>query len=216
MWLYGLAGCGKTVLTSSIVEDLHKEISPDAFDVSSPILLCFFFDFRDVKKQALEEMARSLAYHLYGKDKVFQQSLNELFKECDEGYRKPSAKSLLGLILNVPLATDRKMYLILDALDECTIQRQELLAWIKQVAETTSQKTHLLVTSRKEPDIDSVLGRTGLMDQNIAIQTNIVDKDIRAYVIHRLQTDDGFKRWEQLKHIQNMIQNSLMKMSDGM
>jgi GTPase SAR1 family protein len=216
LWLYGFAGCGKTVLTSSIVEDLYSETSSDISTSSGPILLYFFFDFREVEKQSLEEMARSLAYQLYNQDKNFQQSLDSLLKACDDGYRKPTAEQLLGPIMEHLLAADSKVYVILDALDECTVPRQELLAWIEKVAERTSQKIHLLATSRKEPDIDSVLGRPNLMDQSIAVQTGVVDEDISAYILHRLRTDVGFKRWEHRKDIQQMIQESLMDMSDGM
>jgi hypothetical protein len=179
-------------------------------------LLYFFFDFREVEKQSLEEMARSLAYQLYNQDKNFQQSLDSLLRACDDGYRKPTAEQLLGPIMEYLLATDSKVYVILDALDECTVPRQELLAWIEKVVERTSQKIHLLATSRKEPDIDSVLGRPNLMDQSIAVQTGVVDEDISAYILHRLRTDVGFKRWEHRKDIQQMIQESLMDMSDGM
>lgn len=216
LWLHGFAGCGKTVLTSSIVEDIQKEMSSDPLVLTSPILLYFFFDFRDVKKQSCEEMALSLAHQLHGQNKDFQHSLDSLLKVCGNGHRKPSTESLLGIMMKALLATDRKVYLVLDSLDECTVPRQDLLTWIKEVAESTSQKFHLLATSRKESDIDSVLGRTGLMDQNVAVQKEIIDEDIRAYIVHRLQTDDGFKRWEHRQDIQQMVQKSLMKMSDGM
>jgi hypothetical protein len=216
LWLHGFAGCGKTVLTSSVVEDIQKEISLDPLAPSSPILLYFFFDFRETEKQSLEEMARSLAYQLYTQDENFQQPLDSLLIACDDGYRKPTAEQLLEPIMENSLATDHKVYLILDALDECTVPRQELLAWIEKVAECTSQKIHLLATSRKEPDIDSIIGRDNLMDQRIAIQTEVVDEDIRAYILHRLRTDDGFRRWKQREDIQQVIQESLMRISDGM
>jgi len=216
LWLHGLAGCGKTVLTSSIIEDLQKMIVSVPHASSNPILLYFFFDFRDVKKQSLEEMALSLAYQMYSQDENFQHPLDSLLKACDNGYRKPSTASLLEIILETLLSIDRQVFVILDALDECAIPRRELLAWIEKVAESSSEGVNVLVTSRKEPDIDSVLGRPRLMDQNIAVQTDVVDEDIRAYIIHRLRTDSGFKRWEHREDIQRMIQESLMGMSAGM
>jgi len=216
LWLHGLAGCGKTVLTSSIVKDIQQEVVSGPHASSSPILLFFFFDFRDVRKQSLEEMALSLAYQLYGQDKNFQHPLDSLSKACDNGYRKPSTASLLEIILKALLSIDRQVFIILDALDECAIPRQEMLAWIQKVAESTSKRINVLVTSRKEPDIDSVLGRARLMDQNIAVQADVVDEDIRAYITHRLRTDSGLKRWEHREDIQQMIQESLMRMSAGM
>ena len=216
LWLHGLAGCGKTVLTSSIVEDMQKEIVSGPHASSSPILLYFFFDFRDIRKQSFGEMALSLAYQLYSQDKSFEQPMDSLLKVCDNGYRKPSTASLLEIILETLLSIDRKVFIILDALDECAIPRQELLAWIQKVAESTSKRINVLVTSRKEPDIDSILGCAKLMDQNIAVQADVVDEDIRAYITHRLRTDSGFKRWEHREDIQQMIRESLMRMSAGM
>lgn len=216
LWLYGFAGCGKTVLTSSIVEDIQKEIVSGPRASSNSVLLYFFFDFRDVKKQSLEEMALSLAYQLYNQDENFRHPLDLLLSACDNGYRKPSTASLLEITLETLLSGDRRVFILLDALDECAIQRQELLGWIQKVAEFTSKRLNALITSRKESDIDSVLGRARLIDQTIAVQTDLVDENIRAYIIHRLRTDSGFKRWEHREDIQQMIEESLMRMSAGM
>lgn len=216
LWLHGLAGCGKTILTSSIVEDLQKTIVSIPHASSSPILLYFFFDFRDIQKQSFGEMALSLAYQLYSQDKSFKQPLDSLLKACGNGYRKPSTASLLETMLETLLSINRKVFIVLDALDECAVPRQELLAWIKKVAESSLKGVNVLVTSRKEPDIDSVLSRPRLMDRSIAVQADVVNEDIRVYIIHRLRTDGEFKRWEHREDIQRMIQESLMRMSAGM
>ncbi|KAK6005809.1 hypothetical protein QM012_007451 [Aureobasidium pullulans] len=216
LWLHGLAGCGKTVLTSSIIKDLEPEIGSESLASSTPILLYFFFDFRDVKKQSLEDMALSLVCQLHRQDTNLQEHLSVLLKACDHGYRRPSTEQLLKVFLNVLEVTDRKFYLIIDALDESDVPRQDLLDWIKSIAELTALKVHLLVTSRKESDITSVLGRTKLMGQIVAVQTDIIDQDIRSYIDHRLRTSSEFKRWKERDDIQQKIRESLMSISDGM
>lgn len=223
LWLHGLAGCGKTVLTSSIIQNLKEEIKPDPLTSSSPILLYFFFDFREVKKQSLEELARSLVYQLHCQDGGLQEPLDSLRKACGKGHNAPSTDKLLEIFSKVSTRIDRKIYLILDALDESSVSRQSasvsrqyLLDWIKSIAESTSFKFHLLVTSRKESDIASVLGRANLMDQIIPVQTHIIDEDIRTYMEHRLRTDDNFQIWSNRDDVQQMIQESLMSMSGGM
>ncbi|KAH0360732.1 ankyrin repeat protein, partial [Aureobasidium melanogenum] len=123
---------------------------------------------------------------------------------------------LIGSGNQVIKNSHRKIYLILDALDEFGVDRQDLLEWIESIAEFASSKVHLLVTSRKESDIESSLGRTNIMDQIIAVQTDIIDEDICTYVKHRLQTDKGFQRWSNRDGVQQMIQDSLMRMSGGM
>ncbi|CAD0085347.1 unnamed protein product [Aureobasidium mustum] len=120
------------------------------------------------------------------------------------------------MVLAVLKSANRKTYLILDALDESGVPRKDLLAWVEMIAELTSPKIHLLVTSREESDISSVLGRPNLMDQIIAVQTDIIDKDIRAYMEHRLGTGKEFQRWKDRADIQQKIQDSLTRMSGGM
>jgi hypothetical protein len=44
-----MPGCGKTILSSTIVEDLEKTLP-------LPTLLYFYFDFSDVYKQTLDNM----------------------------------------------------------------------------------------------------------------------------------------------------------------
>ena len=57
LWLYGLAGCGKTVLSATILEYLEGE--------NNGLTLSFCFDFSDTTKQTLDGMLRSLAFQLY-------------------------------------------------------------------------------------------------------------------------------------------------------
>ncbi|KAJ5675371.1 Pfs NACHT and Ankyrin domain protein [Penicillium macrosclerotiorum] len=57
LWLHGLAGCGKSVLSTTVLDHLAQEIGS--------IALSFFFDFNDVAKQTLDGMLRSLAFQLY-------------------------------------------------------------------------------------------------------------------------------------------------------
>ncbi|TIA37986.1 Pfs, NACHT and ankyrin domain protein [Aureobasidium pullulans] len=47
-WLHGLSGCGKTILSSSIIGLLQHEVPPPC------PLIYFFFDFRDSTKQSLD------------------------------------------------------------------------------------------------------------------------------------------------------------------
>lgn len=215
LWLHGVAGCGKTVLTSSIIKDLEQEIDSEPLPARTPILLYFFFDFRDAKKRSQEEMIRSLVYQLQCQIGSLQDLLQSLRKAGGNGYKKPKTETLLEMFLAALMSTDRKVYLILDALDEHVASRQKLLAWVEMMAKLTSPKIHLLVTSREESDISLVLRRTNLIGQIIAVQTDIIEEDIRAYIDHRLRTDGDFMRWKHRHDVQRMIRESLIKISDG-
>lgn len=57
MWLYGKAGCGKTVLASTIIEEILACPS-DAVAVAY-----FYFDFNNAEKQNSDKMICSITYH---------------------------------------------------------------------------------------------------------------------------------------------------------
>ncbi|KAG8405730.1 hypothetical protein J3458_021669 [Metarhizium acridum] len=57
LWLNGLAGYGKTVLSATVLDHLTEG--------SDRLILNFFFDFSDTTKQTLDGMLWSLAFQLY-------------------------------------------------------------------------------------------------------------------------------------------------------
>ncbi|KAK6212828.1 hypothetical protein LQW54_004917 [Pestalotiopsis sp. IQ-011] len=59
LWLYGIPGCGKTILTSTVIEDLQKSQS------LAQALLYFYFDFTDSRKQSFENTLRLLVWQIY-------------------------------------------------------------------------------------------------------------------------------------------------------
>ncbi|PQK10157.1 hypothetical protein BB8028_0002g04810 [Beauveria bassiana] len=60
LWLYGIPGCGKTVLSSTAITDLCDD------EETSPNLLYFYFNFADVEKRSTEKAVRSLIQKLRG------------------------------------------------------------------------------------------------------------------------------------------------------
>jgi hypothetical protein len=58
LWLHGIPGCGKTVLTSTVIEDLRRSQSPSPLQT----LLYFYFDFTDSRKQSFKNTLRSLIF----------------------------------------------------------------------------------------------------------------------------------------------------------
>ncbi len=72
LWLRGIPGCGKTILSSTVIENL------DSFTSRKP-LLYFYFDFNEVDKQTLDGMIRSLVGQLYTQQEDTQHHLDALF-----------------------------------------------------------------------------------------------------------------------------------------
>ena len=215
LWLYGIPGCGKTILSSTIVENItnSSQQRPDdaTYFNSGPSVLHFYFDFNDVDKQSHEKMIRSLIMQLSTQNETIPQPLMSAYASCVNGQRQPTTDALLET-LRYLIQGYQNVFLILDALDECT-ERLELLSTLNQIA-GWKLGTRILVTSRREAEIGENLDLIGT--EKICIQSNLVDNDIRAYIRERLSNDWKLRRWKKHPAIQDEIEKTLMEKSGGM
>jgi Cdc6-like AAA superfamily ATPase len=214
LWLHGIPGCGKTILSSTVIKHL-VDTHPNQ------LLLYFYFDFTDASKQTLENVIRSLISQLYHKRKNTQKSLDFLFSSCKEdGNRQPSCESLCKVFLQM-IDQAQEIYIVLDALDECRTRKgplsEGLLAWIQNLLDLEQRNVHLLVTSRPEHDIELVLRKLVQSDEDIVpIQSNLIEDDIRSYVHTRVRMGNGLKRWRSRLDVLDEIQRVLMEKAQGM
>jgi hypothetical protein len=208
LWLYSIPGCGKTVLASLVIHHFEQDSLPGS------VLLYFYFDFGDRKKQDLDNMIRSLICQLYQQEQCVRQDLDDMFLACQDGSQQPTLESLKD-VLNSMLGKTENVVIIVDALDEsCT--KRDLLAWIRSILAVKPTTIRLLVTSRREQDIESTLEK--LIDSNsmVDIQNGLVDVDIRSYVRAYVQRSDGFARWLDDQSTLGMIENTLSQKAHGM
>lgn len=214
LWLYGSAGCGKTVLSSSIIETLLESRTASIDSTRHSTVLYFYFDFNDVNKQSLDAALRSLIHQLYTLNKVSRQGLDAMFSTHNDGRKSLSTESMLNVFLNMILAS-QEVYIILDALDECD-SRVDLLRWLKGFMQTLPDHGHMLVTSRYEADITSALESDNAVSKVIALHSGRIYEDIRAYVHYSIREDDRFKRWRDRVDVQKEIEKCLTEKADGM
>jgi Cdc6-like AAA superfamily ATPase len=213
LWLHGIPGCGKTILSSTVIEDLKSNFPAQS-------LLYFYFDFTDVDKQTLDNLIRSLISQLYDKRKDTQKLLDSLFSSCDNGRCQPTCESLCKVFLQM-INHVEEVYLVLDALDECRTRKgspsEGLLAWILSLRGLEQRNVHLLVTSRPEHDIELVLRKLAQSDEDIVqIQSDLIKADIRSYVQARVRTGDGLVRWRSHPDVLDEIERVLMEKAEGM
>ena len=210
LWLYGIPGCGKTILSSTIIQEtiVHSQSQIQS------VVLYFYFDFNDIEKQQHEKMVRSLIIQLSSQCVNTSRILESLYSSCTNGARQPDYDSLLST-LHQMMGCLKETYLILDALDECG-ERQGLLKTVEELASWKDANVHLLMTSRKEKDIEDSIEPLLNGQGKICIQSVLVNEDIRTYVRGRLQTDRELKRWRKDIEAQREIENTLMEKADGM
>lgn len=205
LWLYGMPGCGKTILSATIFDHLAQ--------MDDCVIITFFFDFTDTKKQKLSDLLRSLAFQLYGSHSESRKYLDNAFASSDSGGRQLDTNTLSECV-RAMVRPHEKLVILLDALDECS-ERRELLQWMKELI-LAFTNVQVIATGRPEHDLQqnlvSLLGEENCLPLN----KESVDNDIRSYIKARLEEGQEFKRWANFPDVLEQIRVAVSSKSNGM
>ena len=169
----------------------------------------FYFDFNEVEKQSSKKAIRSLLYQ-FSVQQNRVQILEQLYQRCENGQQQPAEGVIRSLFKDAVVCTGHK-YIVLDALDECT-DREYFITFIRELVHSQQQSLRIMITSRREKDIEEQLD--SIAKYNINIQSAIVDEDIRVYVRDRMATDPKLTKWPD--SVQEDIIVVLTEKADGM
>ena len=184
----------------------HCETNP------SSAFAYFFFDGRDGQRglQLVDSLIRSLIVQFAAPYGGIPATLAKLYLSCHDGKSQPSMQSLQSVLLTILESFD-EIYIVLDALDECT-EKKGLLKWIKQMTSWKRSKLHLLATSRPEEDIAKHLR---LLDpDHVYIKQDLIIPDVERYIDCILDGEDAFDRWRD--EIKANIKSKLLESAGGM
>ncbi|KAF5722082.1 hypothetical protein FMUND_3173 [Fusarium mundagurra] len=205
LWLHGWAGCGKTVLSSRIFDDLK--------DTSGIVTLAHYFDFNDAEKQSLNGLLRSLAFQLcqYGGEAASAR-LHELFRSCGSGSNEPDELQLESCITSMLRNTDNRVFVLIDALDESR-SRNSLLTWIGRL---TAENAQFLLTARPEDEIQTQIVRSIGEENCLSLDKRAVNSDIKSYVFSLLNTHPKFTEKGLSEELRNEICTKIGEGAEGM
>jgi hypothetical protein len=156
-------------------------------------------------------MIRSLINQLSEQNSHTSEALDSLFSSCTNGNRPPTTEALRTCLGPIIAEFDR-VFIILDALEECA----KLMDSIQEIVGWDLEMLHVLATSQKKKEIEDVLDPTLTDEQKVYIQSGLIEGDIRAYIYARLQTDRKLKRWQKDEYYSRMIETTLIERTDGM
>ena len=205
-WLHGIPGSGKTVLISTILEDLLRRSKRDP----TYTIAYYYFDFRDPRKQNSDNMLRSLITQLSRKCVTPPDKLMSLYRSRNI-QTKPMTRELIKVLLDM-IGNNEYLLLLLDALDECD-DRKSTFEWLRMLMDECSS-IHLLMTSRRERDIDRFMEKSVPKEKIIELEPTKINEDIRAYIRSRWSNDCD--RWEAHPSVGTEIEETLMNNAKGM
>jgi hypothetical protein len=178
----------------------------------------FYFSFADESKQRLAGLLSSLIKQLCSRRPDTPVPLQALQEFKVKGHR-PDKKALENT-LAAALHGFSRVYLVIDALDECPStneERETLLDSICHIHGAGHKNLHLLCTSRREADIEAALKPLLSSDPNIDIDLSsykrAVEHDIGLHIdtIFASRTYDSWPN-----DLKNEARNILIEKAEGM
>ncbi|KAF8532438.1 hypothetical protein JB92DRAFT_2679476, partial [Gautieria morchelliformis] len=200
LWLHGKPGAGKTVLCSTIIQELINH---------SLVVAYFYFDYHSKDIQP-HSVLRALIEQLSSKCTSIPDSLEKLFSAYADSRRSPALDELKSTLMSV-IGSFKNVYIVFDALDECP-SRPEFLKLLEEIHGWNLDHLHLLATSRKEQDIEETL--SGLVSHQMFMDERLVGGDIQVHVSRMLDNDIKFSKCS--AEMKETIKMTLMKGADGM
>ena len=203
------------VLSSSIIQDVMT-----LDDSGRASVAYFYFDFRDVNKQKLQDLLLSLLIQLSAGSDSCCDTLSRLYSSHDRGVRKPNDRAMIECLKEM-LTLDEQCptYIILDAIDECPLRssvgspREEVVDFINELVGLRLRNVHICVTSRPEVDIQAILGP--LAPHAVSLHNQSGQKqDIADYVRSFVETDRRMRRWRD--EDKDFVIKTLPEKADGM
>ncbi|CAM1511788.1 Fc.00g093010.m01.CDS01 [Cosmosporella sp. VM-42] len=195
VWLQGRAGTGKTILCSSIIEEIrHQRLGALASfyfsferptDIDAYGLLCAITT--TVLKDIVRECSTQRGSFL----------VPVAFRDLHRSYhpsREPRTSDLKPVLWEL-LRQAGDIYIVIDGLDESPFKiQEEVLNLLEEITEKSPGNTHVLVSSRPEIDIQRMFSDFSVQVTTISVNAANVNHDINLHlrnIIHQ----GPYKRW---------------------
>jgi predicted ATPase len=212
VWLHGLMGSGKTVLSTMVLDQITGDGQND-----ERLVLSFYFDFSSSENQTKDNMLRAFAFDMYRDGPRNSAAvLDASFLAHQDGRQQPTSTVLEEIVTKMLTQSRRKVMIILDALDESST-RIELLSWLENITCNLGlEDVQLFCTSRPEhefiQDLPGIISEDGCIELN----SHVIDDDIGLYVSEQLSTRREFQRKLFTTDIREQIRRKVGARADGM
>nr|POE51822.1 ankyrin repeat and sam domain-containing protein 6 [Quercus suber] len=206
LWLVGKAGCGKTVLFSTAVEDMNTY----CVERQQTAVAYFYFKASKSGNQNANDLFRSILAQLGRKE----PGLSILQQACDKSDHNSLDINGLERLLNACVNAYDIVFVMLDALDESSEEcdaRFSLLDCLGRLAHD-APKVKIFATSREVCDVSDAM--EDLEAHKLSMVSSEVNADIQTYVSAQLQQHRRFQRLDWATKV--LIEEKITEKADGM
>ncbi|KAL7944011.1 hypothetical protein V8C42DRAFT_327511 [Trichoderma barbatum] len=147
----GMPGSGKTVLTSIVVDHLHSGFK----EYPTTGIAYFYFNYKRQTDQTIDGLLASLLKQLVSYQSSLPEAVQTLYNRHHPQNKRtrPSADELIQALQSV-IAVYSRVFIMIDALDECQLAndtRLEVLSSISKIRSKT--RANFFITSRFDAQI---------------------------------------------------------------
>lgn len=197
----GIPGAGKTILTSIVCDYLEKNFKND-HTIKVAYLYC---NFRRQREQKPVDLLSSLLKQLVQPQPVMPRRLRELY-ECHKDKKTRPSFNEISKTLQSVMAGYSRIFVIVDALDECQDSRSKFLSELFHVCSETG--ANLFATSRFIPDI------VNKFKEAVLLEIRAIDEDVQRYIDGHMSELPSFV--SRNVDLQEEIKTEIVQTVDGM
>jgi len=182
-------------------------------------LAMFYYDFREDEKKDLRGLLSSVLFQLCDQSHSYYDILSGFYSTHRDGTQSPSDDELVRRLKELlSLPGQAPVYLIVDALDECSNtsampSREEVLTLLEDLINSELPNLRICVTSRPEVDIKPVL--EPLTFRSVSLHDESGQReDIENYIKSFVNTNRKMRNWT--PENKQLVIDALAKRADGM
>jgi hypothetical protein len=183
-------------------------------------LAFYYYDFREDEKKDRRGLLSSVLHQLSDQSDSYLKILSTFYSTHRDGAQTASDDELAQCLKNLlELPRQAPVYLIVDALDECSnlsalsSPREKVLLLLEDLIESRLSNLRICVTSRPEADIKIVLEPLSFRSVSIHDESGQME-DIENYIKWTVNSHRKMRRWKP-EHKQLVI-DVLTKRANGM
>lgn len=169
----GIPGAGKTILTSIVVDHLYSKVHSDP----KTGIAYIYCNYQRQDEQKLDSLLASILKQLAESQPLLPKSVRDLYDRHKNSKTRPSCDELLSSLQSV-MATYSRVFLVVDALDECQVAdgcRTRFLSELFKLQ--TKSRINILATSRDSLEISK-----HFKDNGATLEIRASTSDVARYL----------------------------------
>jgi len=205
LYCWGMPGAGKTMMAAIAIDHVYTTMQSNDIGVA-----CLFFRYKGQSNQTVESMLKALLKQLVQGRPNITATVRQMYDNHQKRGTQPSLSDVFQVLQSV-CSDYSKVYMMVDALDECISTngtRNKFINTLRKLQDDNKGDVRLLFTSRDISDI------TRRFHSDPILEVRASEEDVRRFVAGQMpDLPTCIQHDEELKEA---VQKGIVEAVDGM